>query len=139
MKGAKETIGQLKKGGYRVLCFSGGFRNATSFAREALGFDADFSNILHSKNGVLTGKVGGEMMFNNSKGDLLRRLQQVLGISEANTIAIGDGANDLSMFQYAGVKIAFRAKPILKSSADYKIEKKDLREVLEILSKIGRL
>jgi phosphoserine phosphatase len=139
MKGAKETIGQLKKGGYRVLCFSGGFRNATSFAREALGFDADFSNILHSKNGILTGKVGGEMMFNNSKGDLLRRIQQITGISQEETIVVGDGANDLSMFQYGGVKIAFRAKPILRMASDYAVEKKDLREILEILAKIGRL
>ena len=66
MKGAKESIKELKKMGYRILCFSGGFRNATSYAKDILGFDADFSNISHSKNGVLSGLVGGEMMFSHS-------------------------------------------------------------------------
>ena len=139
MPGAKETVGQLKGAGYKVLCFSGGFRNATAYFREVLGLDADFANTLHSKNGVLTGKVGGEMMFGNSKGELLARLQRVAGISPEETVVVGDGANDLSMFQYGGVKIAFRGKPILKAAADYTVEEKDLRGVLEILAKIGRL
>ena len=107
MMGADETIKALKKDGYKVVVFSGGFRNATSYAKKVLGFDADFSNTLHSKNGILTGLVGGEMMFSYSKGDILNRLQQVLGISKENTIVVGDGANDLSMFKYAKIKVAF--------------------------------
>lgn len=137
--GARETVKKLKEGGYRVVCFSGGFRPATSYGRQVLGYDADFSNILHSTKGVLTGKVGGEMMFSNSKGDLLLRLQTLMGIPKRDTIVVGDGANDLSMFPYGGIKIAFCGKPVVRKQADYQIDRFDLREVLEILSKLGRI
>ncbi len=133
MNGAKESIKELKKRGYKVVVFSGGFRDATSYAREVLGFDADFSNILHSKNGRLTGLVGGDMMFDFSKGDMLQRLQNLLGIEKKDTIAVGDGANDRSMFKYADKKIAFCAKDILKKEANIIIEKKDLKEVLNYI------
>ena len=93
-----------------MVCFSGGFRSATGYAKEQLGFDADFSNILHAKEGILTGLVGGDMMFNYSKGDMLTRLQGLMGISEEETMVVGDGANDLSMFKHAGTRVAFCAK-----------------------------
>ena len=130
MPGAEETIKALKKEGYKVLVFSGGFRNATSYAKEILGFDADFANILHSKNGVLTGLVGGDMMFSHSKGDMLKRIQNVLGIDKKDTVVVGDGANDLSMFEHAATRIAFCAKDVLKKAADYIIDEKDLTKVL---------
>ncbi len=130
MPGAEETIKALKKEGYKVLVFSGGFRNATSYAREVLGFDADFANVLHSKNGILTGLVGGDMMFSHSKGDMIKRIQAILGIDKQNTLVVGDGANDLSMFEYADKKIAFCAKDVLKKAADYIIDEKDLTKVL---------
>ena len=133
MFGAKETISELKKMGYRVLCFSGGFKNATTYAKDILGFDADFSNILHSKNGVLTGLVGGEMMFSNSKGEMLKRIQSVLGITSKDTLVVGDGANDLSMFKYAFKKVAFCAKEVLKKEATIIIEEKDLTKILEYI------
>jgi phosphoserine phosphatase len=133
MPGAKETIEGLKKRGYKIVCFSGGFRNATQPASRALGIDADFSNFLHHKNGKLTGNVGGEMMYSDAKGDMLTRLQNLLGVTEENTIAIGDGANDLSMFKYAGTRVAFCAKPILKEAATHTIDKKDLTQLLEIV------
>ncbi len=134
MPGAKETIKELKKLGYKVVVFSGGFRNATSYAREVLGLDGDFSNILHTKDGRLTGLVGGDMMFDFSKGDMLRRLQNLLGVRKEDTAVVGDGANDRSMFAHAGTKIAFCAKEILKKEANVVIEKKDLREILEYVS-----
>ena len=133
MPGAQETIDGLKAKGYRVICFSGGFRNATSPASKALGIDADFSNILHDEDGILTGRVGGDMMFSSSKGDMLQRLQKLLGISEADTLVVGDGANDLSMFKYADTRIAFCAKPILKEAATHCVDIKDLREILKIV------
>lgn len=133
MNGAKETIKELKKRGYKVVVFSGGFRNATSYARKVLGFDADFSNVLHSKNGRLTGLVGGDMMFGFSKGDMLQRLQQLLGIYKEDTIVVGDGANDRSMFKYADKRVAFCAKDILKKEANIIIDKKDLKEVLNYI------
>ncbi len=131
MPGAKETIARLKEKGYKVVVFSGGFRNATGYAKEVLGFDADFSNILHAKNGRLTGLVGGDMMFDFSKGDMLRRLQALLGIATQDTVAVGDGANDRSMFARAGTRIAFCAKEILKKEANVIIDTKDLTKVLE--------
>jgi len=134
MKGAKETITEMKKMGYKVVCFSGGFRVATSYAKEILGFDADFSNILHTKNGKLTGLVGGDMMFSSSKGDMLKRLQTILGIDKKDTFVCGDGANDLSMFQYADIRVAFCAREILKKEANIIVDEKNLEKILE---KIG--
>lgn len=133
MQGAEETIRTLQKKGFKVVCFSGGFKNATVPFAEKYGLDAEFSNTLHVKDGVLTGLAGGEMMFNNSKGEMLQRLQKILSITADETIAIGDGANDLSMFQHAGTKFAFCAKPVLKEKADIIIDKKDLSEILNFI------
>ena len=133
MNGAKEVVDGLKERGYKVICFSGGFRTATSPASKKLGIDADFSNILHDDDGVLTGKVGGDMMFGFSKGDMIVRLQKLLGIDKENTLVVGDGANDLSMFEHADTRVAFCAKPILKASATHCVDIKDLREILKIV------
>ena len=131
MKGAKETIKELKSRGMKVVCFSGGFRSATGYAKNILGYDADFSNVLHHKNQILTGLVGGDMMFNYSKGDMLTRLQGLLGVQESETLVCGDGANDLSMFAHAGTRVAFCAREILKKEANVVIETKDLTQILE--------
>jgi len=133
MNGAKDTIKELKDRGYKVVCFSGGFRNATAYAAEILKLDADFSNILHDEDGILTGKVGGEMMFGYSKGQMLTRLQSLLGIGREDTLVVGDGANDLSMFEHADTRVAFCAKEVLKAEATHIIDEKDLRRVVEII------
>jgi phosphoserine phosphatase len=133
MNGAKEAISELKKRGYKVVVFSGGFRNATGYAKDILGYDIDFSNVLHVKDGKLTGLVGGDMMFDFSKGDMMQRLQKFLGVSKADTIAVGDGANDRSMFAHADLKVAFCAKDILKKEANAIIDVKDMRKLLEFL------
>ncbi|MDD2651709.1 MAG: phosphoserine phosphatase SerB [Sulfurimonas sp.] len=130
MKGARETIAELKKMGMKVVCFSGGFRSATGYAKNILGYDADFSNVLHHKNQILTGLVGGDMMFNYSKGDMLIRLQGLLGVKEEETLVCGDGANDLSMFAHAGTRVAFCAKEILRKEANIVVETKDLTQIL---------
>ena len=135
MNGAVETIGALKEQGIKVVCFSGGFRTATTYAKDILGYDADFSNALHvDAEGKLSGLVGGDMMFNYSKGDMLIRLQALLGITPEETMVVGDGANDLSMFAHAGTRVAFCAKDVLKKEANIIIETKDLKQ---ILPKIG--
>ncbi len=131
MPGAEQTISELKKQGYKVVCFSGGFRIGTGPAKEKLGLDADFSNILHEKDGILTGLVGGDMMFGFSKGDMIQRVQSMLGVSKADTLVAGDGANDVSMFPYADTRIAFCANDILKKEANIIIEEKDLTKILE--------
>ena len=131
MKGAKETIAALQSKGMKVVCFSGGFRVATSHAKEILGLDADFSNELHVKDGKLTGLVGGEMMFSHSKGDMLARLQQVMGITREQTLVCGDGANDLSMFAHADTRVAFCAREVLEAEANVIIKEKNLTKILE--------
>lgn len=133
MPGAKELITELKKLDYKVVCFSGGFRLATTPAMKKLGIDADFSNILHERNAILTGLVGGDMMFSSSKGDMIRRLQSLLQISKANTLVCGDGANDLSMFTEADTKIAFCAKEVLKKEANIIVDTKDLTKILDYI------
>jgi len=131
MPGAKETIAALKAKGLTVVCFSGGFRTATGFAKDILGYDADFSNVLHERDGILTGLVGGDMMFSHSKGDMLVRLQNILGVTAAETLVCGDGANDLSMFKHAGTRVAFCARPVLEAQANIIIKEKDLTLILE--------
>jgi len=131
MPGAKEIIPALQSRGYKVICFSGGFRVGTSPAKDILGLDADFSNVLHHKDGLLTGLVGGDMMFDYSKGDMIQRLQNILGISRKDTLVVGDGANDRSMFAQADTRIAFCAKDILKKEANIIIDTKDLTQILD--------
>ena len=133
MNGAKEVVSGLKQMDYKVVCFSGGFRNATKMFAETLGLDGEFANILHSKDWLLTGQVGGEMMFNDSKGQMLQRLQKLLNVSKENTIAVGDGANDLSMFEYSGKRVGFCAKPIVNENADIIIKDKDLSLILDYI------
>ncbi len=133
INGAKEAIAGLKEKGYIVAVFSGGFRIGTTPAKAKLGFDIDFANILHVRDGKLSGLVGGDMMFGFSKGDMLRRLQGLLNVSYENTIAVGDGANDLSMFECAATKVAFCAKPILREAANCVIDQKDMRELLKFI------
>ncbi len=133
MNGAREAIESLKAKGYKVVVFSGGFRNATGYAKDILGYDIDFSNVLHVKDGKLTGLVGGDMMFDFSKGDMMQRLQKFLGVSKADTIAVGDGANDRSMFAHADLRVAFCAKDILKKEANAIIDVKDMRKLLELI------
>ena len=132
-KGAKETVSELKKMGYKVVCFSGGYETATIPAQKVLGYDAQFSNIFHFKEGILTGTLGGEMMFSDSKGKMLVRLQNLLNVEPKDTLCVGDGANDLSMFKYAGKRAAFCAKPILKENANIIIDNKDLTEILSYI------
>ena len=119
MPGAHEFFRGLKERDVKVVCFSGGFRPGTAKAREELGFDADFANQLHVKDGKLSGLVGGDMMYSEAKGDTLTRLQALMGVTAEETLAVGDGANDLSMFAHAGTRVAFCAKEALCKEATH--------------------
>ncbi|OPA70547.1 phosphoserine phosphatase SerB [Campylobacter pinnipediorum subsp. caledonicus] len=133
MNGAKELIENLKAKGIKVIVFSGGFDLGTNAMQKKLNFDASFANILHQKDGKLTGRVGGEMMFGFSKGKMLQKIQKIINVDISNTMCVGDGANDISMFEYSSLKIAFCANEILKQNATHCVDKKDLREILKLI------
>lgn len=133
MPGATELIKELKARGYKIVVLSGGFDVATEAVADKLGIDAYFTNILCEHNGILSGEVGGEMMFASSKGIILSRLQKLMDISSKDTLACGDGANDLSMFSFADFKVAFCAKEVLRKEANIIIQKHDLLEVLNYI------
>ncbi|WP_069638248.1 phosphoserine phosphatase SerB [Campylobacter pinnipediorum] len=133
MNGAKELIENLKAKGIKVIVFSGGFDLGTNAMQKKLNFDASFANILHQKDGKLTGRVGGEMMFGFSKGKMLQKIQKIINVDISNTMCVGDGANDISMFEYSNLKIAFCANEILKQNATHCVDKKDLREILKLI------
>jgi len=133
MPGASELIAALKQKGVKVAVFSGGFHIATDKMQEKLKFDANFANILHQKDGILTGEVGGEMMFGSSKGEMIDRLKGLLNLDKSEIMCVGDGANDVSMFRKCDLKIAFCAKEILKKEATHCVDVKDLREILNFI------
>ena len=131
--GAKDIISYLKSKNIKTVVFSGGFHIATDAAQQKLGFDLNFANELHHKNGILTGNVGGEMMFGDSKGKMLARLKSFLGLSSDEVVCVGDGANDISMFKESSTGIAFCANKILKEVATHIIDIKDLNEIKNII------
>ncbi len=130
-QGAHEVVQGLQARGYKVVCFSGGFKLATSFFKEKLGLDADFSNTLHVHEERLEGLVSGPMMRGNSKFEMLQSLQQLLEVQ--HTIVVGDGANDICMFSLADVSIAFNAKAIVQQHAKIVVHSLDLQEILEVV------
>ncbi|GAC1378985.1 MAG: phosphoserine phosphatase SerB [Marmoricola sp.] len=115
--GARTTIRTLKRLGYRFAIVSGGFAQITDRLAASLGIDFAAANELEVVDGLLTGRVVGEIVDRPGKARALQRFAEQLGISMAATIAIGDGANDLDMLNVAGLGIAFNAKPIVREAA----------------------
>jgi phosphoserine phosphatase len=117
-EGAETLIRVLKKLGYRTAVISGGFNVPALALKEKLGLDYAHSNVLEVQDGKLTGRVSGGIVNAQRKADLLEALAQQERISLDQTVAIGDGANDLLMIQRAGLGIAFHAKAKLREAAD---------------------
>ena len=126
-------ITELHQRGYKVGLVSGGFHEVIDPIARSLGIDLVRANHLQVSNGRLTGEVLGGIITPERKKEALLTWAKENHVPQSQTIAMGDGANDLPMIETAGVGIAFMAKPIVAERAPYRIETRDLRLVLEIL------
>ncbi|WP_435138220.1 phosphoserine phosphatase SerB [Formosa sp. A9] len=132
-KGARRLIDTLKNYGFKTAILSGGFTYFGHYLQKELGIDYVFANQLEIKDGALTGGYLGDIVDGNKKAEYLKEIAQKEGIDIAQTIAVGDGANDLPMLNLAGLGIAFHAKPKVKDNAQSSISSIGLDGVLYLL------
>jgi phosphoserine phosphatase len=130
--GAKETIAAIQAAGGKVGAVSGGFSQLLTPLAAELNLDFARANELEVIDGKLTGKVVGKIIDRTAKADALKEWSAATELT--NTVAVGDGANDLDMMAQAGLGVAFNAKPIVREKADAIIEGNDLRKLLELLT-----
>lgn len=133
--GADKLLKVLNRMGYKVGLISGGFTYFTDRLQKRLGFNFVFANELEWKNGKITGKIKGQIVDANRKAAILETIARAEGISLDQTIAIGDGANDIKMLTKAGLGIAFNAKPAVKEKTHYSISRH--RRIDSILYLLG--
>jgi phosphoserine phosphatase len=132
-EGAEKLISSLKKLGYKTAILSGGFNYFGRYLQQRLGIDYVYANELDIVDGKVTGDVVGTVVDGQRKAELLAMLAQKEGIALEQVIAVGDGANDLPMLSVAGLGIAFRAKPLVKASAQHAISTLGLDAILYLL------
>lgn len=132
-KGARRLIDTLHYYGYKTAILSGGFTYFGHYLQEKLDIDFVYANELEIKDGVLTGGYLGDIVDGHKKAEYLQSLADDMGIDIEQTIAIGDGANDLQMLNLAGLGIAFHAKPKVKDNAQNSISSIGLDGVLYLL------
>lgn len=132
-KGARRLIDTLHSYGYKTAILSGGFTYFGHYLQEKLDIDYVYANQLEIKDGSLTGGYIGDIVDGNKKAEYLQLLADNMGIDIGQTIAVGDGANDLQMLNLAGLGIAFHAKPKVKDNAQNSISSIGLDGVLYLL------
>lgn len=132
-EGAERLIRNLRTYGYKTAILSGGFNYFGHYLQEKLGIDYVFANDLEMQDGKVTGRVTTQIVDGQRKADLLRELAEKEGIKLEQTIAVGDGANDLPMLSIAGLGIAFRAKPLVRKNAKNAISTLGLDGILYLL------
>lgn len=133
-EGVERMMKALKRSGYKTAILSGGFTYFGEFLKRKFGFDYVYANELEvGEDGKLTGRYLGDVVDGRRKKELLRLLAQVENINIAQTIAVGDGANDLPMLSEAGLGIAFHAKPKVKAEAGQSISTIGIDGVLYFL------
>lgn len=133
-EGLERMMTVLKRAGYKTAILSGGFTYFGDYLRRKYGFDYVYANELEvDETGHLTGRYVGEVVDGRRKAELLRLLAQVENVNIAQTIAVGDGANDLPMLATAGLGIAFHAKPKVKQTAEQSLSTIGLDGVLYFL------
>ncbi len=131
--GAHRLIRTLKHFGYKTAIISGGFKYVGEQLQGELGIDYVFANEVETSDGVLTGEVRGEIIDAQRKAELLEEIARREGISKQQTIAIGDGANDLPMLNAAGLGVAYHARTVVKESARHAISNFGLDSVLYLM------
>jgi phosphoserine phosphatase len=131
--GARTTVRTLKRLGFRCGVVSGGFRRVIDGLVDELGLDFCAANELEVSNGLLTGRVVGEIVDRPGKAVALRRFAEEFDVPLSQTVAVGDGANDIDMLTTAGLGIAFNAKPALREVADTALSHPYLDVVLFVL------
>ncbi|MCM1137135.1 MAG: phosphoserine phosphatase SerB [Duncaniella sp.] len=132
-EGVGRMMQVLKRAGYKTAILSGGFTYFGNYLKQKFGFDYVYANELEIIDGKLTGRYLGEIVDGRRKAELLRLIAQVENVNIAQTIAVGDGANDLPMLGTAGLGIAFHAKPKVKATAEQSISTIGLDGVLYFL------
>lgn len=132
-KGAKRLIDTLKNYGFKTAILSGGFTYFGHYLQKVLGIDYVYANQLEIVDGVLTGGYLGDIVDGNKKAEYLKEIAKKEGIDINQTIAVGDGANDLPMLNIAGLGIAFHAKPTVKDNAQSSISSIGLDGILYLL------
>ena len=137
-KNAKELVAELHARGYKVGLVSGGFHETVDRLAAEAGIDYVKANHLEVVDGVLTGKTYGDIVTKEIKVQKLRDWAVENKLVLSQTIAMGDGANDLPMIHEAGIGIAFCAKPIVRQQAPYQINEPDLYKVIEILDEVKK-
>ncbi|MFZ7259566.1 phosphoserine phosphatase [Avibacterium avium] len=137
--GLVETIQGLQKYGWRTAIASGGFTYFADYLKAELGLDAAVSNQFEIVDGILTGEVQGAVVDAQYKANTLRQLSEQYHIPMENTVAIGDGANDLPMMKVANLGVAFHAKPKVQQQAQIVVNFADLTALLCILDANDRI
>ena len=132
-KGARRLIDTLRSYGFKTAILSGGFTYFGHYLQKKLDIDYVYANQLEIKDGALTGGYLGEIVDGNKKAEYLKEIAEKEGIDIGQTIAVGDGANDLQMLNLAGLGIAFHAKPKVKDNAQSSISSIGLDGVLYLL------
>jgi phosphoserine phosphatase len=131
--GADLVTKTLRGLGYKLGILSGGFTFVGEYLKDQLGFDYMYANKLDIKDGVVTGKVVGDIVDGEKKAILLRQIAQKENLALEQTIAVGDGANDLPMISIAGLGVAFNAKPIVRQNASNAISSVGLDGLLYLI------
>jgi phosphoserine phosphatase len=131
--GAKTLVSTLQKLGHTVAVVSGGFINVIEPLLQSLHIEHFRANTLEIKNGVLTGQLDGPVIDRAAKATALRDFAKIEHVELEQTVAIGDGANDLDMIELAGLGIAFNAKPAVRAAADSALSAPYLDSVLYLL------
>jgi len=132
-EGAERVTRKLKQLGYKIGIISGGFEYFGKYLQQKLALDYVFTNRLEIKDGKITGKLEGDIIDGYKKAEILRTIAKVENISLQQTIAVGDGANDLPMISIAGLGVAFQAKPIVEENAQRSISSVGLDALLYLM------